>query len=1055
SERVLGLFIGYQGLVLSAEEEAWPSSRLAPAAFPENLAYVVYTSGSTGRPKGVLATHGGAASYLRFLQEAYGLGPADRVLQLPALTFDASVRDLLGSLAAGAAVVLVDMEQAKDPAALLETMERRRVTRLLSVVPTMLRGLLEGPPAAAGALRQVLVSGERLYLADCARARELFGPELSIVNQYGPTECTMTSSYHPVGEGSAGRAEALLGRPIPNSRFCVLEESGVPVPLGSFGELHIGGVGLARGYLGRPDLTAAAFRPDPFSGIPGARLYATGDLVRHLADGSLELRGRRDHQVKLRGFRVELGEIEQVLLECPGVRSAAVTVREGRSLVAHVVPGLDVATLRSELESRLPAYMVPSSFQFLERLPVTPHGKVDRKALESSERTYGVPVAPRTPMEEMVAGLFAEVLKVERVGASDSFFDLGGHSLLATRLTSRIQAVCGVELPVRSVFESPTVADLAACLEQADGSFRLPPIEPVPRRGRLPLSFAQQRFWFLYRMDPESPVYNVPLCLRLRGELRVEALAASLGETARRHEAIRTTFDEFEGEPVQVIAPAGAVPLPVIDLAGLPGPARESEVRRLAAEESRRPFDLVRGPVLRASLVVLGERDHMALLTMHHIASDAWSMGVLMRELATLYGARMAGRPSPLLDPAVQYADFASWQRRWLSGTVLESELGYWRQRLEGAPVLDLPIDRPRPAVQTFAGETLPFALPAGLSSRLQRLSQGLGATLFMTLLPVFQTLLGRYAGLSEVSVGAPVAGRNRLQTEELIGCFVNTLVLRTDLSGDPGFADLVARVRELSLAAYAHQDLPFERVVQDLHPERDPSRSPLFQVMFSWQNTPLERIDVPGISLEPVTAAHGTAKFDLTLSMAEAGDRLAGALEYNRDLFDGATAARLIGHLETLFAGVAADPLARLSALPLLTPGERQQMLAEWNDTRAPHPLDRPIHELFELQAARTAEAPAVLFEGDGMTYRTLDRRSNQLAHRLRRLGVGPEVRVAVCLARGLDLAVAILGVLKAGGAYIPLDPAYPAERLRFMLEDSDVPVLLTQERLARALPS
>ncbi|HJX28761.1 MAG TPA: amino acid adenylation domain-containing protein [Thermoanaerobaculia bacterium] len=704
--------------------------------------------------------------------------------------------------------------------------------------------------------------------------------------------------------------------------------------------------------------------------------------------------------------------------------------------------------------------MVPAAFVFLSALPLNPNGKVDRKALPAPERQSAAEsyVAPRTPVEDILAGIWAELLDLQRVGATDNFFNLGGHSLLATRLTSRILMACGVELPVRSVFEAPTLTKLArrvAELAAAEGgALRLPAIEPGPRSGPLPLSFTQQRFWFLHQMEPESPVYNIPAFVRLNGELRIGALAAALHEVVRRHEAIRTTFDAIGGEPAQVIGQEVRAPLTVVDLASLPGPARDRESRRLLEQESRRPFDLVRSLLLRASLIVLGKQDYLALLTMHHIVSDAWSMGVLVRELGTLYSASLDRRPSPLPALDIQYADFAAWQRRWLSGAVLEAELDYWRERLGGAPVLDLPTDRPRPAVQTFAGATLSFEIGKELSSRLQAFSQIRGATLFMTLLSAFQTLLGRYAGLSEVSVGTPISGRNRLQTEELIGCFINTLVLRTDLSDNPRFVDLVKRVRDLSLEAYAHQDLPFERVVQDLLPERDPARSPLFQVMFAWENAPMGRIELPGLRLEPVLAATVTAKFDLTLSMAEAGGRLVGFLEHNRDLFDGSTTARMIGHLETLLAAVVDRPETQLSALPLLTACERQQMLAEWNDTRAPHPLERPLHELFELQAAGTPELPAVLFAGEALSYRELGRRSNQLAHRLRRLGVGPEARVAICLERGLELAVALLGVLKAGGAYVPLDPDYPQERLAFMLADSGSAVLVTQENLRAALP-
>ncbi|HVR99578.1 MAG TPA: condensation domain-containing protein, partial [Thermoanaerobaculia bacterium] len=571
-----------------------------------------------------------------------------------------------------------------------------------------------------------------------------------------------------------------------------------------------------------------------------------------------------------------------------------------------------------------------------------------------------------------------------------------------------------------------------------------------------PLSFAQQRLWFLEQLEPGSAAYNVPLTVRLLGRLERPVLGAALDEVVRRHESLRTTFGRTPAdEAVQRIASAGPVALPVVDLTGLPEQGRESEAHRLTSEEAGRPFDLVRGPLLRVLLIALDGEEHLAQLTVHHIVSDGWSVGILLRELGVLYDAFLVGRPSPLPEPEVQYADFAQWQRRWLAGEVLERELAYWRERLAGAPVLELSTDRARPTVRTPHGALHRFELSSQLATGLEALARREGATLFMTLLAALQTLLARYAGQADVTVGTPIAGRNRPNIEGLIGLFVNTLVLRTGLGGDPPFRELLGRVRESALSAYAHQDLPFEKLVEVLQPQRDLSRTPLFQVMYVLQNTPEARIlDLPGLRMETVTTERGTAQFDLTLTLEPGGQGLVGELEYSLDLFEEPTIRRLAGHLETLLAAVVETPEERLSALPLLGPGERHQLLAEWNDTRADHPLERPIHELFSLQAARTPQAPAVRFESQRLSFGELEERSNRLARRLRRLGVGPESRVGICLERGLELTVALLGVLKAGGAYVPLDPGYPRERLAFMLEDSAARVVVAQASLLERLP-
>jgi amino acid adenylation domain-containing protein/non-ribosomal peptide synthase protein (TIGR01720 family) len=842
------------------------------------------------------------------------------------------------------------------------------------------------------------------------------------------------------------------------------------VPVGIPGEIYVGGAGLARGYLNHPELTSVAFIGNPFSNTPSRRLYKTGDLGRYLPDGNIEFLGRLDDQVKIRGFRIELGEIEAVLGQHPAVAETVVVVREdvpgSKRLVAYVVVNQlaapTIPELQQVLKQHLPEYMVPSAFVLLNALPLTPNGKIDRRTLPAPDTTRpegeGAYVPPQTPIEEMLAGIWADVLEVKQVSIHDNFFDLGGHSLLATQLISRLRDTFGVEFPFRGLFDSPTVAGLSERLEPFLRTELLvvPPLLPVERCGEMVLSFAQARLWFLEQLEPGSSAYNIPAAVRLTGSLDVAVLEQSLNEIVGRHEVLRTTFGMVSGEPRQVIAPVLALTLRWVDLRDLPEAQQKIQVERLATEEAQQPFDLAKGPLLRATLLQLGEAEHVLLLTMHHIVSDGWSMGVLIRELAALYEAFSTGKPSPLPELPIQYADFAHWQRQWLQGEVLAAQLSYWQQQLTGAPaLLELPTDRPRPGVQTFRGATQFLALPEPLSQKLKTLSQRSGVTLFMTLLAAFQTLLYRYTGQEDICIGSPIANRNRSETEELIGFFVNTLVLRTDMSENPSFQELLARVREVTLGAYAHQDLPFEQLVEALQPERNLSHQPLFQVMFALQNAPMPALELPSLTLSSLEIESGTAKFDLTLSMEDTEQGLVGSLEYNTDLFDAASISRMLGHFQTLLEGIVDNPDLHLSDLPLLTQPERQQLLVEWNDTQVNYPKDVCIHQLFEAQVDRTPEAVAVVFEDQQLTYGELNSCANQVAHHLRFLGVSPDDLVGICVERSVKMIVGLLGILKAGGAYVPLDPAYPSERLAFMLEDTQVSVLLTQESVVKKLPS
>jgi acyl carrier protein len=711
------------------------------------------------------------------------------------------------------------------------------------------------------------------------------------------------------------------------------------VPAGAAGELYAGGAGLARGYHGRPDLTAERFVPDPFSGEPGARLYRTGDLARYLPDGRIEFIGRRDFQVKVRGFRIELGEIEAALAAHGAVRQCVVVARgQGaeKQLVAYAVLGegqaLSAAEMRSYLREKLPDYMMPAHLVALDAFPLTPNGKVDRRALPApaaatAEASDGY-VAPRTPVEELLAGIWGDVLDVKLVGVRDDFFDLGGHSLLATQVVSRVREAFRTSLPIRLLFESPTIEALAAYLEsdrRASAETAAPPLAPVPRDAALPLSFAQQRLWFLDQLEPGSAAYNIPAAVRLAGRLDASALERALAGVVKRHEALRTTFVAEGGQPRQSLSPAGPFALPLVDLSDRPAPAREEEARRLTEEEGRRPFDLARGPLLRALLLKLDDEEHIILLTMHHIVSDAWSMGLLIRELTALYEAHVEDRPPTLPELPIQYADFAVWQRGWLTGETLAEQLAYWRRQLGGElPSLRLSAETPGgPA----GGGSHGFSLRPDLTESLKSLSRGEGTTLFMTLLAAFKSLLCLHAGQEDIVVGTPVAGRTRAEIEPLIGFFVNTLVLRTDLSGDPTFRELLRRVREVTLGAYAHQDVPFERLVEELRPDRAAAESPLFQVAFTLDNTRHEAVELPGLTLSPWAVETGATRYGLIAALLDAEAGLFGSLQYDTRLFSAAAVARLAEHYETLLERVAAEPETRLSELrDLLAEAERRR---------------------------------------------------------------------------------------------------------------------------------
>jgi len=1074
-------FVPAERVVTLEPAAAADAPQSVPAAVDaDHLAYLIFTSGSTGRPRGVGVRHGSLAAYVGAVAERYCLEGGDRVLQFSSLGFDVSAEEIFVALTTGATLVLRDEAAVRSPAALLASCRRWRISVLS--LPTSYWHELAAALAAAAAppwppgLRLVTIGGERALPERLAAWRRGAPAPVRLINGYGPTEATIAAT---MGDVAGPRAAAWsgdelpLGRPLPGVRLAVLDRRLEPVPAGVAGELHLAGGGLARGYRGHPAATAERFGPDPFAAAPGERLYRTGDLARHRQDGSLHFLGRRDHQVKVRGFRVELGEVESRLDRHPGVAEAAVGVeRDGdhARLVAYVVPRPPAAptieALRRFLGRELPEHAIPGAFVFLAGLPRLPSGKVDRRALPAPERTRagldGDYVEPRGAVEETVAAVASQVLGVERVGAHDDFFALGCHSLLATQIVARLQEALRVELPVVELFEAPTAAGLAARIESARGVLELPPIRRVPRDREIPLSFAQERLWFLSQLNPASTSYHVPRAIRLEGPLPLAVMAATWTEVVRRHEILRTAFPTRGGRPVQEIGPPRPVRLPVVDLAGL-GPAAAARARRLIRHEGRRPFDLERGPLLRLVLFRLAADEHVLLLTEHHLIHDGWTEGVLLRDFQAIYGAFAAGAPSPLRELPIQYADFACWQRERLTGEVLEAQLDYWRRHLAGAPeLLDLPADRPRPAAQSYRGAADQFTVPGALAKTLRELSRRRGVTLFMTFLAVFETLLWRLTHRDDLVVGTGVANRRRQETEDLLGMVINTQALRTRVDGDPPFERLLERVREVCLGAYAHQDLPFEKVVDALRPARSMAYAPVFQVVFAFHDAPHPELELPGLELTSLEAHNRSAKFDLLMRGMPRAEQRAGlaprddasdivlAVEYATDLFDPTTVLRLCRHYRSLLAAVAADPGRRLAELPLLSAAERAQLVVEWND----HGADFvPADSLVRLFAAAVAAAPAavaVACGGEAVSYRGLARRAAGLARSLRRRGVGPGSFVGLLCERSVAMVVGVLGVLEAGAAYVPLDPAYPPRRLTFMLEDSGAALVATQEHLA-----
>ncbi|PDZ09110.1 non-ribosomal peptide synthetase [Bacillus pseudomycoides] len=1060
SEQIETICMGQDRIAIEQEEPIACTSSVTG----KNLAYVMYTSGSTGNPKGVMIEHHSVINYLEWMQHQYPLSEKDVVLQKTPFSFDVSVWELFWGISVGACVSFLPPGGEKDPSIIAEVIEKHQVT-VVQFVPSMLSVFLDhfdhiDLKLKCSSVRHVFSGGEELSPGLVRRFQQHWDQsgQVKLANFYGPTEATI---YVNAFDCQPHQEFVSIGNPIQNIQLYVLDQNQCLQSIGIEGELYIGGAGLARGYLNRPDLTAERFVPHPFQ--LGERLYRTGDSVRYLTDGNLEFIGRMDHQVKVRGFRIELGEIEATLERHSSIKETVVLVREDRPgdqrLVAYVISDGNIQNWRAYLQDQLPNYMVPAHLVELEYFPLTPNGKIDRKALPAPEgQSMGeFNVLPRTSSEELIASVWSQVLGIENIGIQDSFFERGGHSLLATQIVSRLQEAFQIKIPLRELFKYDTVEALSKRLDQlckGDKKREIPPLVPMSREESIPLSYAQKRLWFIDQLMPNSAMYNIHAACRLTGKWSLEALETGWNQLIERHESLRTVIQEREGEPVQQVQSHVFRPLPQMDLTTLPLEDRERELKRLVQNEAEEPFHLGQGPLIRTRILKVDKEEWVLLCTMHHIVSDGWSMGILLEEWMAFYEGAISGKPVELRELPVQYADFAMWQKEWQKEENLDQHLQYWKEELAGElPVLQLPMDRPRPAVQTHRGASQSLMVANSLREKLKELSLQEDSTLFMTLMAAYQSFLSRYTGQDDILAGSPIANRNVKEIEGLIGFFANTLVYRADFSGNPTFQELLSQIRKKALKAYEYQDIPFEKVVEAVKPERNTSHSPIFQTMFTLQNMKQELPQLSERNMELMENHTSVAKFDLSLFASETEEGLLLTFEYNTDLFNAATIERMAGHFEHWLYEIVSHPKDSLSKLNMLSKAEYKRLLEEWNDTGVVAIRESTIHTLFEEQVEKTPEAIAVVCEDEELTYQELNERSNQLAHYLQKRDVGCESLVGISVTRSSEMIVGLLGIMKAGGAYVPIDPAYPESRIRYILADAQIEVLVTQDKLQQKM--
>ncbi|WP_416362916.1 non-ribosomal peptide synthetase [Pseudomonas sp. NFX183] len=1035
--------------------DSWPTQAPGLHLHGDNLAYVIYTSGSTGQPKGVGNTHAALAERLQWMQATYQLNDTDVLMQKAPISFDVSVWECFWPLITGCRLVLAGPGEHRDPHRIAQLVQEHGVTTL-HFVPPLLQLFIDEPLVAeCTSLRRLFSGGEALPAE--LRNRVLAQlPAVQLHNRYGPTETAINVTHWQCQAEDGERSP--IGRPLGNVICRVLDEHLNPLPAGVPGELCIGGIGLARGYLGRAGLTAERFVADPL-GEAGTRLYRTGDRVRWSADGVLDYLGRLDQQVKLRGFRVEPEEIEARLLAMDDIAQAVVLVRD-QQLIGYYTAStaLDEQQVKTALAAELPEYMVPAQLMRLEAMPLSPSGKLDRRALPAPVWQTREHIEPQTPLQQQIAAIWREVLGLPRIGLGDDFFALGGHSLLATQIISRTRQACDVELPLRTLFEASELGAFAeqVGLIQASGQRnQQTAIAKVDRSAPVPLSYSQQRMWFLWQMEPDSPAYNVGGMARLRGVLDVGRFEAALQALIMRHETLRTTFPSLDGVAQQKVAPQTGLRMDWQDFSALTEAERQLRLQQLADHEAHTPFNLETGPLLRACLVKAGEQEHYLVLTLHHIVTEGWAMDIFARELSALYEAFIDERDSPLAPLPVQYLDYSVWQRQWLESGERQRQLDYWIGQLgHEHPLLELPGDRPRPPVQSHQGELYRFDLSDELAARVRAFNAERGLTLFMTMTATLAVLLYRYSGQTDLRIGAPVANRIRPESEGLIGAFLNTQVLRCQLNGQMKVGELFEQVRHTVIEGQSHQDLPFDHLVEALQPPRSAAYNPLFQVMCNVQRWEFQQSrQLAGMTVEYLANDARATKFDLNLEVTDLDHRLGCCLTYSTDLFDEPRIARMAEHWRNLLEALIANPQQRLSELPLLTAVEQRALQDSLGMEAGEHRLDQCIHQLFSQQASKRADAPALTFAGETLTYRELDARANRLAWMLRERGVGPQVRVGLALPRSLEMVIGLLAILKAGGAYVPLDPEYPLDRLLYMIEDSGIGLLLSDAALFETL--
>ena len=1035
--------------------DSWPTQAPGLHLNGDNLAYVIYTSGSTGQPKGVGNTHAALAERLQWMQATYQLNETDVLMQKAPISFDVSVWECFWPLITGCRLVLAGPGEHRDPHRIAQLVQAHGVTTL-HFVPPLLQLFIDEPlTAECTSLRRLFSGGEALPAE--LRNRVLAQlPAVQLHNRYGPTETAINVTHWHCRVEDGERSP--IGRPLGNVICRVLDEQLNPLPAGVPGELCIGGIGLARGYLGRAGLTAERFVADPL-GEAGARLYRTGDRARWCADGVLEYLGRLDQQVKLRGFRVEPEEIQARLLAIDGITQAVVLVRE-QQLIAYYTghTALDEQGVKAALAAELPEYMVPAQLMRLDAMPLSPSGKLDRRALPEPVWQTREHIEPESPLQQQIAAIWREVLGLPRIGLRDDFFALGGHSLLATQIISRTRQACDVELPLRTLFEASelgTFAEQVGLIQASGQRNQQTAIAKVDRSRPVPLSYSQQRMWFLWQMEPDSPAYNVGGMARLRGVLDVGRFEAALQALIMRHETLRTTFPSIDGVAYQKVSTQTGLRMDWQDVSALNETEREQRLQTLAHHEAHTPFNLETGPLLRACLVKAGEQEHYLVLTLHHIVTEGWAMDIFARELSALYEAFIDDRDSPLAPLPVQYLDYSVWQRQWLEAGERQRQLDYWTAQLgHEHPLLELPGDRPRPPVQSHQGELYRFDLSDELAARVRAFNAERGLTLFMTMTATLAVLLYRYSGQTDLRIGAPVANRIRPESEGLIGAFLNTQVLRCQLNGQMKVAELFEQVRHTVIEGQSHQDLPFDHLVEALQPPRSAAYNPLFQVMCNVQRWEFQQSrQLAGMTVEYLANDARATKFDLNLEVTDLDHRLGCCLTYSTDLFDEPRIARMAEHWRNLLQALIANPQQRLSELPLLTAVEQRALQDSLGIEAGEHRLDQCIHQLFTQQAVKRADAPALTFAGVTLTYRELEARANRLAWMLRERGVGPQVRVGLALPRSLEMVIGLLAILKAGGAYVPLDPEYPLDRLHYMIEDSGIGLLLSDAAMFEAL--